>query len=39
VLNDYRGALGGLFTRMWGLSGDRLQRVFPDARPLDLQLI
>ncbi|HTD28843.1 MAG TPA: DUF1501 domain-containing protein [Xanthomonadaceae bacterium] len=39
VLNDYRGIMGGLFTRMWGLSGDRLQRVFPETRPLDLQLV
>ena len=39
VLNDYRSILGGLFKRMWGLSEDRLQRVFPDVHPLDLQLI
>ncbi|GAA0724207.1 DUF1501 domain-containing protein [Dokdonella soli] len=39
VLTDYRAMLGGLFARMWGLSPERLQQVFPDARPTDLALV
>ena len=39
VLTDYRNMLGGLFSGMWGLSNERIQHVFPGARPLDLQLI
>jgi uncharacterized protein (DUF1501 family) len=39
VLNDYRAVLGGLFRRLWGLSGAQLDRVFPLAAPVDLQLV
>ena len=39
VLNDYRAVLAGLFRRLWGLSGAQLDRVFPLAAPLDLQLV
>ncbi|MBD8872549.1 DUF1501 domain-containing protein [Rhodanobacter sp. DHB23] len=39
VLNDYRDVLGGMFTRLWGLSGNQLQTVFPQARPKDLRLV
>jgi uncharacterized protein (DUF1501 family) len=39
VLNDYRGALGGLFRRLWGLSPAQLEEVFPGAPPLDLKLV
>jgi uncharacterized protein (DUF1501 family) len=39
VLTNYRDLLGGVFGRLWGLSPDRLQAVFPQARPLDLQLV
>ncbi|MBS0213813.1 MAG: DUF1501 domain-containing protein [Proteobacteria bacterium] len=38
VLNDYRDILGGLFARLWGLSGTQLQTVFPQAKPRDLRL-
>lgn len=39
VLNDYRAVLAGVFTRLWGLSGAQLDRVFPLAAPRDLQLL
>lgn len=39
VLNDYRGVLGGLMQRQYGLSMDQLQQVFPGALPLDLRLL
>jgi uncharacterized protein (DUF1501 family) len=39
VLNDYRAVLGGLFTRLWGLSADRLERVLPQSAPVDLGLV
>jgi uncharacterized protein (DUF1501 family) len=39
VLTDYRALLGGVFRRACGLGPDRLERVFPGARPTDLQLI
>jgi uncharacterized protein (DUF1501 family) len=39
VLNDYRAVLGGLFRSMWGLSAGPLERVFPQAKPLDLKLV
>ena len=39
VLNDYRGVLGGLFRRLWGLSSAQLEQVFPGALPLDLKLV
>jgi uncharacterized protein (DUF1501 family) len=38
VLNPYRGVLGGLFRRMWGLSPAQLESIFPGAMPLDLGL-
>jgi uncharacterized protein (DUF1501 family) len=38
VINEYRAVLGGLFGRIYGLRGDRLQKVFPGARPADLGL-
>jgi len=38
VLNDHRAVLGGLFRRMWDLSPDHLERVFPDVVPADLKL-
>ena len=31
--------LGGLFRSMWGLSKNQTERVFPQARPLDLGLV
>ncbi|MBN8809347.1 MAG: DUF1501 domain-containing protein [Sphingomonas sp.] len=39
VMTDYRGLIGGIVARQYGLSGDRLARIFPDARPSDLSLI
>jgi uncharacterized protein (DUF1501 family) len=39
VLTNYRDLLGGLLGRMWGLSGNQLQTVFPGARATDLQLV
>ena len=39
VLNEYRGVFGGLFQRMYGLSDEQLQRVFPGGQPRDLQLV
>ena len=39
VLNDYRAVFGGLFRRMYGLSDEQLQRVFPGSAPRDLKLV
>ncbi len=39
VLIDYRGLLGGLFRRMYGLDAARLQTVFPSATPVELNLV
>jgi uncharacterized protein (DUF1501 family) len=39
VLNDYRGVIGGLVQRMYGLAPDRMQSVFPSAQPLDLAIV
>jgi uncharacterized protein (DUF1501 family) len=38
VINEYRAVLGGLFARVYGLQGDRAQKVFPGTRPKDLGL-
>ena len=39
VLNNYREVYSGLLGRIWGLRGNQLQDVFPQAKPRDLQLI
>lgn len=39
VLNDYRGVLGGLLQRQFGLASPALDKVFPGARPQDLGLL
>jgi uncharacterized protein (DUF1501 family) len=39
VLNDYRAVLGSLFRVVFGLSAGQLERVFPQAAPLDLKLV
>ena len=39
VLNNYRDVYSSLLNRIWGLRGDQLQTVFPQARPRDLQLV
>ena len=38
VINEYSAVLGGLFARLYGLQPNRLQKVFPGARPKDLGL-
>ena len=39
VLNEYRSVLGSLFARMYGLSGQQLQQIFPASQPGKLQLV
>jgi uncharacterized protein (DUF1501 family) len=39
VLNNYRDVYAGLLGRIWGLQGNHMQSVFPQARPRDLQLV
>lgn len=39
VLNEYRAVFAGMFQKLWGLSADQLQAVFPQVTPIDLQLI
>ncbi len=39
VLTEYRALFGGLFQRLYGLDGARLNAVFPDAAPVDLRLV
>ena len=39
VLNEYRALLGGLFSRLYGLQGESLGRIFPGAAPKDLALV
>ncbi len=39
VLNEYRAVYGGLFSTLWGLSTDQVQRVFPGSAPVNLQLV
>jgi len=39
VLTDYRALLGGLFQRTYGLAPARLQQVFPEVAPKDLQIV
>jgi uncharacterized protein (DUF1501 family) len=39
VLTDVRGMLGGIFARMWGLSEDDIDKIFPGAAPIDLSLV
>jgi uncharacterized protein (DUF1501 family) len=39
VLNEYRGVIGTLFQRLYGLSPKQLDTVFPGAKPQDLQLV
>ena len=39
VLNEYRAVLGGLFTSLWGLSSEQIQRVFPGSTPADLKIV
>ena len=39
VLNEYRALLAGLFSRLYGLQGEALARVFPAATAKDLALV
>ena len=39
VLNEYRAVLGGLFARLYGLSGAQLNQIFAGALARDLGLI
>jgi uncharacterized protein (DUF1501 family) len=39
VLNEYRGVLGGLLRRLYGLREEQLLRVFPGSRLVDLGLL
>ena len=39
VLNEYRAVMAGLFGRMFGLSGNELDRVFPGVQAHDIGLI
>jgi uncharacterized protein (DUF1501 family) len=39
VLTEYRGMLGGIFKRMYSLDTPRLDRVFPQTMPTDLNLV
>lgn len=39
VLTEYRRLLAGLFRRMYQLDSTRLATVFPEASPLDLELV
>lgn len=39
VLNNYREVYSGLLGRIWGLRGNQVQDVFPQAKPRDLQLV
>ncbi|MBU6207097.1 MAG: DUF1501 domain-containing protein [Alphaproteobacteria bacterium] len=39
VLTDYRGLIGGVVSRLYGMRADRLDRVFPGAAPVDLNLV
>lgn len=39
VLNEYRGVLGGLFRRMYGLDASQIDKIFPGGSPRDLGLI
>jgi len=39
ILNEYRAVLGGMFARMYGLSGKQIERIFPGASRQDVDLI
>ncbi len=39
VLNEYRGVIGSMFSRLYGLSPAQLETIFPGAKPKDLQLV
>ncbi len=39
VLNEYRTVLGGLFSRLYGLRTEQVERVFVQVRPHDVGLV
>ena len=39
VLNEYRGVLGGVFGRLYGLNESDLAAIFPDAKSKDIGLV
>lgn len=39
VLNEYRNLMGGLFTRLYGLTPAQVQQVFPASTPRDIGLV
>jgi uncharacterized protein (DUF1501 family) len=39
VLNDYRGLIGGVLQKTYGLNSDQLGTIFPSTQPDDLALI
>lgn len=39
VLTDYRNLFAGLFGRLYGLDGKRLDQIFPGVKAQDLQLV
>jgi len=39
VVNNYRDVYSGLLARVWGLRGNQLQAIFPQAKLRDLQLV
>jgi uncharacterized protein (DUF1501 family) len=39
VLNDYRGLIGGVLQRAYGLTQAQMATIFPSAAPQDLALV
>jgi uncharacterized protein (DUF1501 family) len=39
VLTEYRALLGGIFKRMYQLDPNRIEQVFPNSVPADLDLV
>jgi uncharacterized protein (DUF1501 family) len=39
VLNEYRGVMGAMMSRLYGLSAAQIEAVFPGSKPRDLQLV
>jgi uncharacterized protein (DUF1501 family) len=39
VLNEYRGVLGGIFQKLYGLGREDLADIFPQASVVDLGLV
>jgi uncharacterized protein (DUF1501 family) len=39
VLNNYRSLLAGMYVRLWGLSPTQIDKVFPDSKTAELNLV